>query len=134
MILVWPYKHLYSPSLIKAEKKHCAHGDHQSYFFFFSRFLLFRYVFQTACFSHISWSSRHPMCFPTDTRRAALPPQKAALSHDQNRHTIKYCWHPHTKQKPVRHFLCAAYKCYYSIVSQFCQSFVHFSKYLYFLG
>ena len=41
--------------------------------------------------------------FSGNTRRAALPPQKAALSHDQKPSHYKLCWHPHTKQKPVRH-------------------------------
>ena len=36
-------------------------------------------------------------------RRAALPPQKAAPSHDQKPSHYKLYWHPHTKQKPVRH-------------------------------
>lgn len=88
---------------IKAERSTAAIVITRRIFLSLQKFYLFKYRFQTACFSHIIPSSRHSVCISHRYKKSCPSPQKAALSHDQNRHTIKYCWHPHTKQKPVRH-------------------------------
>ena len=77
-------KHLDGPGLDKSREKHCSHSDHQAYFLiFFRSFICSSIVFKLLVFPILSRPPATLFVFLTDARRAALPPQKAALSHDQ---------------------------------------------------
>ena len=119
---------------IKAERSTAAIVITRRIFLSFCRsFICSSIVFKLLVFPILSRPPATLFVFLTDTRRAALPPQKAALSHEsKNRHTIKYCWHPHTKQKPVRHSFVLLTNVTIASFHSFVNLFVHFSKYLLF--
>lgn len=61
--------------------------------------------------------------------RTALPPQKAVLSHDQKPSHYTFIWHPHTKQKPVRHSVVLLTWTLYHLFHDLSINFVHNSTF-----
>lgn len=75
-----------------------------------------------------------PLClyFSQIQEELPFPHRRQLLVTIKNRHTIKYCWHPHTKQKPVRHSFVLLTNVTIASFHSFVNLFVHFSKYLLF--
>ena len=112
---------------IKAERSTAAIVITRRIFLSFCRsFICSSIVFKLLVFPILSRPPATLFVFLIDTRRAALPPQKAALSHDQKPSHYKILLASPYQTKTCKALLCAAYECYYSIVSQFCQSFCAF--------
>ena len=70
--------------------------------------------------------------FPQIQEELPFPHRRQLSVTIKNRHTIKYCWHPHTKQKPVRHPFVLLTNATIALFHSFVNLFVHFSKYLLF--